>query len=86
MRCYSGQTHIFVAVHTQTLNLVNDLGVVLILLSTRFVDLAAHILEEVLRETLVFGHFVVCIIVCNDSGCGGKIFGKVARVGAGPVV
>jgi len=56
------------AVHAHAFNLVDDPGVVLFLLCTRLGDLAAHILEEILRETLLFGHVVLSGTDCGDCG------------------
>ena len=55
-------------VHTHALNLIDDLCVVVSLLGARLCDLAAHILEEVLRETLLFGHVVLSGTDCGDCG------------------
>jgi hypothetical protein len=50
-------THILVAVHAQTLDLVDDSRALFIaFLSACLGDFAAHILKEVLRQTLGFRH------------------------------
>lgn len=67
--CDNWCTHVLVAVHAQTLDLVNDPGIVLVLLSACFGDLTAHILEEILRETLFCGHDVLCVDICGKKGC-----------------
>jgi hypothetical protein len=56
------------AVHAQALNLINDSGIVVVLLCARLGDLSAHILEEILRKTLLFRHIGVLVILC--LGCG----------------
>jgi hypothetical protein len=50
-------TYIFVAVHAQTLDLVDNFCVIVTLLSARLCNLPPHILEKVLRKTFVLGHF-----------------------------
>jgi hypothetical protein len=54
---YKGLTYVLVAVHAQTLNLINNPRIVLILLRARISDLAPHVLEEILCETLLLCHF-----------------------------
>jgi hypothetical protein len=51
-------TYILVAVHAQTLNLVDDLGVIVaVLLCARLCDFAPHVLKEVFGKTSVLRHF-----------------------------
>lgn len=50
-------TYIFMAVHAHAFDLVNNFGVVVVILGARLCDLASHILEEVLCKTLLLCHF-----------------------------
>jgi hypothetical protein len=52
----STYAYILVAVHAQALDLVHDSGVIVAFLSARLGDLATHVLEKVLRKTLLFRH------------------------------
>jgi hypothetical protein len=65
LKSFVRSAYVFVAVHAQTLNLIDDFGVVVVaLLSARFCDLAAHVLKEVLCKTFMFRHVVnrMCIL------------------------
>lgn len=62
------------AIHAETLNLVNHLGAILtIVLRTRLCNFAAHVLEEVLRKAVRLSHGVSfsCELVRGElcSGC-----------------
>jgi len=47
-----------VAVHAQALNFIDDLCVIVAFLCARLCDFAAHVLKQVLCETLLFSHVV----------------------------
>jgi len=49
-------TYVFMAVHAHAFDLVNNFGVVVVILGARLCDLASHILEEVFRKTLLLCH------------------------------
>jgi hypothetical protein len=51
--------YVFMAVHAHALNLIHNPGVIVaILLRARLGNLAPHVLEEVLRQTLLLSHVV----------------------------
>jgi small neutral amino acid transporter SnatA (MarC family) len=52
-----------VTVHAQALNLINDSGIIVVLLCARLGDLSAHILEQILRKTLLFGHIGILVFL-----------------------
>lgn len=50
----SGETYVFVAIHTQALYFIDNFRAILTcFLCASFSDFAAHILKEVLREALL---------------------------------
>jgi hypothetical protein len=53
-----------VAVHAQTLDFIDNFHVIVTLLCARLCDLAAHVLEEILREAFLFSHVVVFVVFC----------------------
>ena len=71
LKSFVRSAYVFVAVHAQTLNLIDDFGVVVVtLLSARLCDLAAHVLEEILCKTFMFRHIVNRM--CNLGVVGGR--------------
>lgn len=62
-----------VAVHAQRLYLLNQLLVLVAAACAGFCDLAAHIREEIIRETLLC-HFEEYLEIACGSGCFGTEF------------
>jgi hypothetical protein len=66
------------AVHAQAFNLIDNFCIIVAFLCARLCDFAAHVLKQVLRETLLFGHVVILEIIFYEVWL--NVRGKVEAV------